>query len=117
MMTTVTHQEPSQMSMTATTRIPITFFAPAERVPIEIVQRQATSFGAIPMASALLNSGLNLTLVLNEQRQIVFASENVLALTPGKKLEDLLGKRPGEALGCIHASACESGCGTSDFCS
>ncbi|MCX6903537.1 MAG: ATP-binding protein [Verrucomicrobia bacterium] len=105
------------MSMTAATRIPITFFAPAERVPIEIVQRQASSFGAIPMASTLLNSGLNLTLVLNQQRQIVFASENVLALTPGKKMEDLLGKRPGEALGCIHASTCESGCGTSEFCS
>jgi signal transduction histidine kinase len=97
-------------------RIPITHFAPAERMPIEIVHRQAASFGDTPLISTLLNSVLNCVFVLNAQRQIVFASRNALDLVPGRKMEDLLGKRPGEALGCVHATACESGCGTSEFC-
>ena len=109
--------ELNHFDMTATTKIPITYFAPAERVPIEIVYRQAASFGTTPFASELLNSVLNCVFVLNAQRQIVFASQNTLSLVPGKKMEDLLGLRPGEALDCIHADDCESGCGTSEFCS
>ena len=102
--------------MTATTKIPITYFAPAEREPVEIVYRQAASFGATPFAAELLNSVLNCVFVLNAQRQIVFASQNVLGITPGKTMNDLLGLRPGEALGCVYADDCESGCGTSEFC-
>jgi signal transduction histidine kinase len=103
--------------MTASLHIPVTHFAPAERVPVEIVHRQATAFGALPLASTLLNSVLNCVFVLNAQRQIVFANRNALELAPGKTMGDLLGKRPGEALGCVHACVCESGCGTSEFCS
>ena len=44
------------------------------------------------------------------------ASENVLELVPGKTMDQIIGLRPGEALGCIHAHECESGCGTSQFC-
>jgi signal transduction histidine kinase len=85
-------------------------------VPIDIIHRQAASFGNTPLAPALLNSVLNYVFVLNAQRQIVFASRNALELTPFKRVEDLLGKRPGEALGCIRANECLSGCGTSEFC-
>jgi signal transduction histidine kinase len=95
----------------------LTHFAPAERVSIDIVHRQGESLRKTPLAPALLNSVLNYVFVLNAQRQIVFASRNVLELTPGKKMEDILGKRPGEALGCIRAGECASGCGTSEFCS
>ena len=44
------------------------------------------------------------------------ASENVRELVPGKTLDQIIGLRPGEALGCIHAYECASGCGTSQFC-
>jgi signal transduction histidine kinase len=94
----------------------ITHFAPPERKGIHCVLSEATVFQDTPLSKMLLNSGLNAILVLNSCRQIVTASENVLALCVGKTLEDLLGKRPGEALGCIHAYDCESGCGTSEFC-
>jgi signal transduction histidine kinase len=109
--------QPESSSWTSGTRIPVTHFAPAERVSIDIVHRQAGSFSNSPLAPILLNSVLNYVFVLNAQRQIVFASRNVLELTPGKTMEDLLGKRPGEALGCVRASECVSGCGTSEFCS
>jgi hypothetical protein len=44
------------------------------------------------------------------------ASENVLELVPDKTMSQIIGLRPGEALGCIHAYECQSGCGTSQFC-
>jgi signal transduction histidine kinase len=109
--------QPQHSGTTAGRRIPITHFAPAERVSIDIVHRQAAAFGNTALGPVLLNSVLNYVFVLNGQRQIVFASGNVLDLVPGKKIEDLIGKRPGEALACVRAAECESGCGTSEFCS
>ena len=97
-------------------RIPITFFAPARREPIEVVRRQAGRVGRTPFARTFLNGSLNYLFVLNARRQIVMASENVLELVPGKTVDHIVGLRPGEALGCIHAYECESGCGTSQFC-
>jgi hypothetical protein len=97
-------------------KIPVTFFAPAEREPIKVVQRQARGFAQAPLARMFLNAAQNYLFVLNLRRQIVMASENVLELVPGKTMDQIIGLRPGEALGCIHAWECESGCGTSAFC-
>jgi hypothetical protein len=98
------------------TKIPITFFAPAEREPIEVVHRQASRLSQTPLARTFHQASTNYLMVVNARRQIVMASENVLDLVPGKTLVQLLGLRPGEALGCVHAYECESGCGTSLFC-
>jgi hypothetical protein len=97
-------------------RIPITFFAPAQREPIEVVHRQAKRLGHKPLTRSLLNASLNYLFLLNARRQIVMASENVLELVPGKTMDEILGLRPGEALDCVHAYECASGCGTSQFC-
>ena len=97
-------------------RIPITFFAPAEREPIEVVQRQAAGVSKTPLAGTFLNASLNYMLVLNRRRQIVMASDNLLELIPGKSMDLIVGLRPGEALDCIHADECENGCGTSESC-
>lgn len=102
--------------MLASRSIPITHFAPAERVPIEVVHRQAEQLREHPLTAALLNSVLNHVFILNAQRQIVFCSRNVASLVPDRVPDELLGLRPGEALGCIHQDACASGCGTSEFC-
>ena len=96
--------------------IPITYFAPAERKSVGVIQLQAANLNRAPLAQTLLNAALNYLLVLNEQRQIVMASENILELVPDKTMDQIIGLRPGEALGCIHAHECESGCGTSQFC-
>lgn len=97
-------------------RIPVTELAPAERMPIEVVQRQATTLAQLPLTADLLNSVLNYVFILNPQRQIVFASKNVRALVPGGAPEQLLGLRPGELLGCVHSQENPGGCGTTAFC-
>ncbi len=96
--------------------IPITFFAPAKREPVEVVHRQAARVSQTPLAGTFLNASLDCMLVLNARRQIVMASDNLLELLPGKLMDQIVGLRPGEALGCVHACECESGCGTSESC-
>jgi signal transduction histidine kinase len=97
--------------------IPITEFAPAERVSIEVVQRQAADVAESNEARTLLNVMQNVVLILNQQRQIVFASDNMLNLMSAPEYERILGLRPGEALNCIHARENAGGCGTTEFCS
>ena len=93
-----------------------TQFAPAERIPIELVRRQAQTVAQSPVSAQLLNSVLNYVFVLNPQRQIVFSSKNVRGLLPGGGGEELLGLRPGELLNCIHGAEQPGGCGTSLSC-
>lgn len=97
-------------------QIPITEFAPAERVSIEVIQRQAAAVMDSPLRPAAANSTMQLVFILNEQRQIVFASQNWEKLTGVKDCNCLLGQRPGEALQCIHAHEKEAGCGTAEHC-
>lgn len=93
-----------------------TEFAPAERVTAETVRQQAAIIARQPLVAELLNSVLNYVLILNPQRQIVFASKNVQELVPDAELPDMLGQRPGEALGCVHPDPATGGCGTTAFC-
>ncbi len=76
-----------------------TGFAPAERVPAEVIQRQSAGLGTSPLTVELLNSVLTFVFILNQQRQIIFASENCRGLLHGKEVKEILGLRPGEALG------------------
>ena len=96
--------------------IPVAFFAPAKREPIEIVQRQAARLSQTALAGTFLNASLNYMLVLNARRQIVMASDNLLELVTAKAMDQIVGLRLGEALGCVHAHESESGCGSSQSC-
>ena len=102
--------------MTQPTRIPLTEFASAPRVSVEIIRRQAAGFQKPPAVLGELEAAQAYVFVLNRQRQIVFASRNLRELIPDKVRSQLLGMRPGEALRCIRAHESESGCGGSDEC-
>ena len=57
-----------------------------------------------------------IVLVLDRNRQVVMANAQTLHAT-GLEIDDLLGKRPGEAFNCVHALGSAGGCGTTEFCS
>jgi hypothetical protein len=97
------------------TRIPITEFAPAERVSIAITRRQAAHFQEPELPFQWLDSERNYVFILNPQRQIVFASRNLAELLRPGASGSPVGWRVGELLGCKHAEG-EGGCGTSRFC-
>lgn len=57
-----------------------------------------------------------IVILLDHNRQVVLANAQTLHAT-GLPIEEILGKRPGEALNCIHALGAPRGCGTTQFCS
>jgi signal transduction histidine kinase len=95
---------------------PRTLFAPAERASDEELNRQLDYFADFPLLRQTLDAVPDIFLVLNAQRQIVFANKTLLdwlGLNPG---DFTYGLRLGEALACIHSSESEGGCGTTEFC-
>lgn len=94
----------------------LTFFAPPERATDAEVAADHQRLTETPLIQQLLDSFPEAAMVLNPERQIVFANDKLarlLNLDP----ENLLGLRPGEAFNCVHAWDCASGCGTLKFCS
>lgn len=93
-----------------------TLFAPAEVAPFQTLKRQHTIFmGAEQLVEALdtLPEGL---LVLNRQRQIVFANRAFCALVGVTEHDLLLGLRPGEAVACVRVAGLGCRCGTTEHC-
>jgi hypothetical protein len=109
-----------------------TAFDPAEREVPDRVRQQYEKLSALPFVREFLNAVPNMSVVLNERRQIVFANRSFaefLGLKSELELlgatEDgrgslisrrVLGQRPGEAVGCVRANLTEGGCGTTEFC-
>ena len=96
-----------------------TEFAPAERVSDDEILRQSRLFPDVPVLQDFMDAVPSIVLVVNQQRQIVFANQrlfDLLGLAPPEH-ETVYGRRPGEVLMCSHAFENEGGCGTTRFCS
>ena len=97
------------------TKLP-TLFAPAERAPIAVIDCQAHYFSEYPLLQQLLDAVPDVFVIVNAQRQIVFANRAFLTTIKMNPEDFILGLRVGEALHCAHANQMESGCGTTEFC-
>lgn len=94
----------------------ITFFDSPERNPEEDVLKDILHFKQNDLMNQLLEGYPELTVILNEHRQIITFNSNALKAFQTENYFDIAGKRVGEAINCIHSYANESGCGTSRFC-
>ncbi len=92
-----------------------TQYAPAERESVETCILQREKLNKKHIFKSVIDDMPYLFMVLNDCRQIIYTNKSVLDFL-NCKLEDIQGKRPGEALGCIHADEYDGGCGTSLFC-
>ena len=93
-----------------------TQFAPAERTDQHIIEELSVEVGSFVNNSHCLDALPNAMIVLNKDRQIVFANKAFLALAGVAKVQEVIGMRPGEAVHCNRAHVTEQGCGTSEFC-
>lgn len=89
--------------------------APPERASRQEIQASLEALNSEPLLKALLDAVGAYLLLLDSNRQILFASHDFLK-TLGFS-ETLVGFRPGEALNCIHAWDSPAGCGTAEACS
>jgi signal transduction histidine kinase len=93
-----------------------TEFAPAERAAEARVRDLYRLLSSIPLLEKILGSVPDILLFLNEHRQIVLANDAAFEFLGVEPTLDLLGSRPGEAFGCVHAAETAAGCGTTEFC-
>lgn len=93
-----------------------TEYASAERSdPIQL-DLQYSLLKDQPHLKGFLDAVPEVYLVLNDNRQIVFANKAMLKYIGKNHSREILGLRPGEALGCKHSFVNKGGCGTSEFC-
>lgn len=95
----------------------VTYFAPAERASAEELEKSVKELAAEPLLEALLDTFGAKLLILNRQRQIVVASQELAGEFEFPQAESMVGLRPGEALNCVHAWDNPAGCGTGEVCS
>src|SRR5690349_17067575 len=95
---------------------PIRGPVPLARTAQDELHAQIRAVAGNPVVRALLDALDGGLLVLNAQRQIVAANLRGLVSGHLTVAELVLGLRPGEALGCTHASERPGGCGASLAC-
>ena len=94
-----------------------TMYAPAERATSEELAANRQAVLAEANVLAMLDAQPNVAGVLNQERQFILVNHALLDLLGLSEARDVIGTRPGEAIGCVHAHDLEGGCGTSEYCS
>lgn len=90
--------------------------APAERAAPAELQRQAGAVARGLGLDRVTGTVPALMMILNAQRQIVYANPAVLKLLNLEDPQQICGTRPGEAFHCVRAAHAPGGCGTSIHC-
>lgn len=105
------------MSPACTFEPPVaTYFAPAGRDTPEELQRRRQAVGSVPLLQHTIDAMPDMVLILNGLRQTVGANRRLLE-TLACDFSQVLGRRPGELLGCKNAGTGPDGCGTACACS
>ncbi len=92
------------------------YFTEMERVPASVMKKQSEVFAENKLLKDLIDSLSQMLLVINAERQIVYANKPYLDFCDIKDLNTVVGKRPGEVFDCKNASLTQLGCSTSDLC-
>ena len=94
-----------------------TYFAPPERATPEELEQELREVMNSPLFLAIQDSIDGYLMILNPQRQVLAVNKQLILDLGLEKPDCLIGDRPGEILGCIHAPEGPGGCGTSKTCS
>ncbi len=93
-----------------------TKFAHAEKANNETVFKQHKDLCENSVLIDLINALSQMVVVLNKERQIIYANNQFIEFLELKEQKSVIGKRPGEAINCIYSDLEDGGCGTSEFC-
>ena len=94
---------------------PTHYLSPERSSPAEISAR-SRALGEYSLLSAVLETFPGGTVVLDENRQIIAANKIFLNYLGLQVKEEVLGKRPGELVGCRVPPTAPGGCGTGKEC-
>jgi K+-sensing histidine kinase KdpD len=91
-------------------------FAPAIRSTTEQILKEYEIVDSQKYFTKIFGAMTGIGAVIDKNRQIVYANDDLLAMLGINSLELILGKRPGEVISCIHSEEESSGCGTAFAC-
>ncbi len=94
-----------------------TEFAPAERADEELLKKQISIVSDKSAVREIFDAMPVFVAILNKQRQMIYANKAFRDYFEANKIYEYDGKRPGEAVKCVHASETPGGCGTTKSCS
>jgi signal transduction histidine kinase len=95
----------------------VTMFAPAERASAEELSAQIALVKNTPSLTRILNAMMDMVVLLNRHRQIVFCNTSVVKAFDLADPERFYGMRLGEAISCANSCKLPGGCGTDEHCS
>ncbi len=90
--------------------------APSQRASKESIEQDLKILARSPLIQAIQDSVDGYLMVLNQELQVLAVNGRLLRELGLETPESLVGRRPGEALGCVHAIGGCEGCGTSQAC-
>ena len=93
-----------------------TKFAPGERASMAEILLSKSKLDQFPFIDEIFCSLSYIFCIFNDQRQIVFVNDMLMKSLGVEHVDQVLGRRFGEAFECIHAKDEVSGCGTSEHC-
>ncbi|MDR1172579.1 MAG: HAMP domain-containing histidine kinase [Bacteroidales bacterium] len=93
-----------------------TYFASPERSSGEIIQKEHVVVDKVAYAHQIMDAMPCLSVILNKDRQIIYANEALISLLGINGMDKALGLRPGELVSCIHSCKMPGGCGTAEAC-
>jgi K+-sensing histidine kinase KdpD len=94
-----------------------TKFASAERALEKLLRQSFKEVSANSYVNTFLDAIPAIGLILNKERQVVFANKKIMELLNLGKMDSIIGMRPGELLKCKNSNKEIGGCGTSENCS
>lgn len=93
-----------------------TKFAPPERSSPDSILQSHLKLNSVTFLNDIFCSLSYVFCILDENRQIVFTNDTLLAKFGIESAQQVLGKRFGEAISCRYSFEEEGGCGTSEHC-
>jgi len=94
-----------------------TQYASAQRTDAGEIRRYSRKFQDTPLLKSLFDSVSDMVMILDRNRQLVYANRALVQWMGLDSQETLIGKRPGEIVSCENAAVSDGGCGTTEHCS
>jgi hypothetical protein len=94
----------------------ITDYNLPEKLSDEQMKKQSEVFAENKILVGLIDSISQMLVILNKERQIVYANKPYYDFCGFADLGSIIGMRSGDALKCVHAAKALDGCNTTDFC-
>lgn len=95
---------------------PVTFYASAEKASFSEIDQSYHSLKNDPLLRMFQEAMPDLSMIVNKQRQLVYANSNLIKFLDLEDNHIPLGERLGNLLNCIHSDDHPSGCGTTLAC-